>query len=455
MTMRIGLCHYIIGGTDGVSLEMAKWRRVLEALGHRVAWCAGELHREPGTRIPELSLYHPQVQRLQRWAFTLLRGGRESALEATVERLATSIARQLENFIDREGIDLLIVDNIWSLGAHPAAALAFWRVARGRSLSAVGHHHDFYWERPLLYRPTCAYIERLLEEYHPPRDGLLRHVVINSLAQEELRRRRGIESAVVPNVFDFDRTPPPRDMFNADFREALGLSERDIVLLQATRVVRRKGIELAIDFAQALGRRRHELERLGRYDGRPFTGRDRIVLLLANTVDDRLYLRQLLEKSRKANVEMIVASERIAYQRSEGPQGKIYAFWDAYAHADLVTYPSLWEGFGNQLLEAIWTRLPVVLYEYPVYRADIGPRGFRVISLGDALAGEDEHGLVHLPSEILDRAAREAVSVLTDREARAGVTDWNLRAASRHYSPQALERRLSAEVMNALTIEER
>ncbi len=453
--MNVGLCHYLIGGTDGVSLEMAKWRRVLKALGHRVAWCGGELHREHGTRISELSLRHPEVRRVQRWAYALLREHRESALEAAIERLAVAIARQLNDFIDREGIDLLIVNNIWSLGAHPAAALAFWRVVCERSLPAVGHHHDFYWERPLLYRPTCTYSEALLSEYHPPRDGLLRHVAINSLAQEELRHRRGIESVVVPNVFDFDRPPPQRDAFNADFRETFGLGERDIVLLQATRVVRRKGIELAIDFTQALERRRRELERLGRYDGQPFTTRDRIVLLLANTVDDRVYFRQLLDRSRKANVEMITASDRIAYQRSEGPRGKIYAFWDAYAHADLITYPSLWEGFGNQLLEAIWARLPVVLYEYPVYRADIGPRGFRVISLGYALAGEDKHGLVRLPPETLDRAAREALAALTDREARAEMADGNVRLASRHYSLPALERWLSDEVMNALLIEER
>jgi glycosyltransferase involved in cell wall biosynthesis len=66
----------------------------------------------------------------------------------------------------------------------------------------------------------------------------------------------------------------------------------------------------------------------------------------------------------------------------------MYSFWDVYAFADLVTYPSLWEGFGNQLLEAIGGQLPIVLFEYPVYRVDIAPLGFSVISLDSRLARE-------------------------------------------------------------------
>ena len=33
---RIALCHFRVGETDGVSLEMGKWRQVLERLGHEV-----------------------------------------------------------------------------------------------------------------------------------------------------------------------------------------------------------------------------------------------------------------------------------------------------------------------------------------------------------------------------------------------------------------------------------
>ena len=36
MTMNIAMIHYRVGETDGVSLEMDKWKKVLEKNGHRV-----------------------------------------------------------------------------------------------------------------------------------------------------------------------------------------------------------------------------------------------------------------------------------------------------------------------------------------------------------------------------------------------------------------------------------
>ncbi|GAI62894.1 unnamed protein product, partial [marine sediment metagenome] len=35
--------------------------------------------------------------------------------------------------------------------------------------------------------------------------------------------------------------------YNYNFKKALGLNQKDIIILQATRIVSRKGIELAID----------------------------------------------------------------------------------------------------------------------------------------------------------------------------------------------------------------
>lgn len=35
----IGILHYQVGGTDGVSLEIDKWKQVLEEMGHTVHLC--------------------------------------------------------------------------------------------------------------------------------------------------------------------------------------------------------------------------------------------------------------------------------------------------------------------------------------------------------------------------------------------------------------------------------
>jgi hypothetical protein len=39
--MKIALCHFRVGETDGVSLEMDKWKKALEQNGHEVFYIAG------------------------------------------------------------------------------------------------------------------------------------------------------------------------------------------------------------------------------------------------------------------------------------------------------------------------------------------------------------------------------------------------------------------------------
>ena len=57
---------------------------------------------------------------------------------------------------------------------------------------------------------------------------------------------------------------------------------------------------------------------------------------------------------------------------------KRYSLEDVYPHADIVTYFSTYEGFGNALLEAFYFRKPVIMNRYSIFIADIEPRGFDV-----------------------------------------------------------------------------
>ena len=62
-----------------------------------------------------------------------------------------------------------------------------------------------------------------------------------------------------------------------------------------------------------------------------------------------------------------------------GDGRKIYRLSDVYPAADLVTYPSSVEGFGNAFLEAIYFKRPLVVNNYSIFDVDIKPKGFRVI----------------------------------------------------------------------------
>ena len=110
----VGILHYKVGGTDGVSLEIDKWGRVLEEMGHRVHLCAGDLGGIEGTRIEELYHHRPDVERLNYNTFhTLSDFAGEAEYRAEVECLARAIERRVRDFVERKGVDFLIPQNIW------------------------------------------------------------------------------------------------------------------------------------------------------------------------------------------------------------------------------------------------------------------------------------------------------------------------------------------------------
>ncbi|MCP4358463.1 MAG: glycosyltransferase family 4 protein [Chloroflexi bacterium] len=439
----IGIFHYKVGGTDGVSLEIDKWKRALEEMGHTVYLCGGDLGSVEGTLIEEMYHHRDDAKRLNDNMFTALRDYDAAGFTAEMAQLTDAIEEKIRVFVQERGIDFLIPQNVWSVAASPPVAEALVRVMRDLQLPALAHNHDFYWERMDGVALTCATAIEIADKYLPPRDLLARHVVINSLAQKELAARKGIEATVVPNVFDFEETTWQPDEYNQDFREQIGLREDDILVLQATRIVSRKGIELAIDFVQALGsaERRAYLREHGLYNGRTFSADSRIVLLLAGyTQDDArgLYLNQLKNKIAETGIDALFIEDRVAGRRELRDGHKIYSLWDTYVHADFVTYPSLWEGWGNQLLEAIVARLPFLLFEYPVYLADIKDKGLQAVSLGSDISGTDVNGLAQVPTKVLQTVADEAIVFLTNAQLRQEMVDHNFDMGRQNYSMAAL-----------------
>ena len=63
---RVAFIHNALGKTDGVSLEVDKWRVVLERMGHEVFYCAGNDDVEGVFCIPELSFNHPVTYKILR-----------------------------------------------------------------------------------------------------------------------------------------------------------------------------------------------------------------------------------------------------------------------------------------------------------------------------------------------------------------------------------------------------
>ena len=175
-------------------------------------------------------------------------------LKRMIDELIQSIENQFIAYLTKYKIDLVIPNNVLSLGRSPHIAVALTNAIKKTNVKVIGHHHDFYWERFMFTYPTTSFAAKLLDTYFPPEDLSMKHVVINQQAKHDLYARKGLESTVVPNVFDFNGGPWVEDAYNRTYKQDMGLHDNQLIFLQATRVVDRKAIELAIDLIATLNK---------------------------------------------------------------------------------------------------------------------------------------------------------------------------------------------------------
>lgn len=409
--MNIGFVSTRLAGTDGVSLETAKVAAVLRQMGHQIFYCAGELDDNvAGLLAPELHFTDPIAQKLGERAFQAT--GDSAALLRDIAARAMELKRPLSQFIADHHIDTLILQNIFAIPMQLPLAQAMADLLAETNLPALAHNHDFYWERD---RFATTIIPDFLDHYFPPALPNLRHAVINSQAQRDLKARRGLDSVLLPNVFDFDTPAPTIDDYNADFRQAIGLTDADWLILQPTRVVPRKGIELAIELVARLNDPRAKL------------------IITHHAGDEGLgYLHELERLAEQRGVDMRYVAQVVDEGRRMENGRKIYALWDTYPHADLIAYPSLYEGFGNALIETIYFRKPAFVNRYSVYVDDIAPLGF---------------DFVELDGVVTDAAVTAVSDLLQHPEKATAIVDKNYALGAQHFSYRALQDILSRFIL--------
>ncbi len=404
---RVGFVSTRFEGTDGVSLETAKWATVLERMGHACFYFAGICERpaERSRVVPEAFFLHPDIAAIHNDIFN--NPNRSPDISRKVGQLKAKLKEDIRAFVKDFGIEVMIVENALAIPLNIPLALALAEFIAETGLPTVAHHHDFYWERD-RFQVNCGmdYVQAAF----PPNIANIHHVVINSAAGRQLSWRTGLLSHLIPNVMNFDHPPVPPDAYADDVRSALGVAPGGFLLLQPTRVVQRKGIEHAIELADRLG------------------PKARLVISHATGDEGNAYERRVLSFANRLGVSVRFVANIIRNERGTTADGrKVYSLSDVYQHADLVTYPSTWEGFGNAFLEAIYYRRPVFVNNYSIFALDIKPKGFRVIEF---------------EGFITDDTVQQVRRVLEDKAFTGEMTDRNYELGRRHYSFSILERRL-------------
>lgn len=442
--MNIALCHFRVGEIDGVSLEMDKWKFALELLGHNVIYIAGSEGASSAKIIPSLHYQHPLNTKIVNNTYRSFQDyDFEEQLKDDIYKLANEIEIDLIKCIEENQIDILVPNNILSLGWHLSAGIAFTNVIKKTGIKTICHHHDFHWERVLYANPKVDFVNDLLTQYFPPTDEHISHVCINKIARNELKERFNIDANVVPNVFDFLENNLVKDNYNNNLREELNVKKGDIIFVQATRVVERKGIELTIDVVAEVIKNKEILLNSKLYTSEVFTNQNSIYLVLSGQNESANYHTKLCEYAKAKGVPILDISKKVDHERSIINDEKIYSLWDVYSIADFITYPSILEGWGNQFLEAIVAKLPIVTYKYPVYLSDIEEFGFNVVSLGSTYTRDDD-GFVKVSQAVIEGAAKSIFPYLLDLNFRERNTDYNFEKGKGNLSLESLQKMLKS-----------
>ena len=403
----IGFVSVRLAGTDGVSLETAKWAEVFENQGLTSFFFAGELDTPPERSylVEEAHFTHPDIRDIYLKCFGVSKRDRKTTQK--IYKLKSLLKDHIYAFIKKFKIDILVPQNSLTIPLNIPLGIALTEVISETGIPTIAHHHDFFWERKeFLKNGVWEYLNMAF----PPHLNSIRHVVINSSGDNQLSLRTGISATIIPNVMDFENPPPPPDDYASDVRQALGVEDDELFILQPTRVVKRKGIEHAIELVHRLGMKA------------------RLIISHASGDEGFDYENRVREYSKLMKVNTVFVSEIINEQRGLTKTGKkIYTLDDIYPYADLVTYPSNFEGFGNAFLEAIYFRKPIVVNNYSIYSYDIQPQGFDV---------------VEIDGYVTEESVRKTRKVLKDPKLCKEMVEKNYQIASDCYSYAVLRRRL-------------
>jgi len=425
--LNYGIIHSLIGKNDGVSIVIDQSvNAMVKDLGielGNIFFLAAHASPRFNAETHEIFWHKNEIHK------TIIRRFSkepDDSLDRLIHDNAMLARDIIADFVQRNNIDIIIAHNT----SHPynfitAVALGYYlEELRRQNLiwpKVVVWWHDSYFERAQFANPN-AVIRKYLK-YLPGTliDGI---VFINSTQPDLARkvfRQNGISNMdtffrdrtiIIPNTHDIGwnwkafnwngsaLNYPHQDPYNQSFLKDIGLTEMigsggysledTVVLLQHTRIVPRKKIEVAIDLAFELEDRFLQEER-----------RKCVALLISGHSGDEQvkykeflteYFRMKKQAEPNAGVFLIFGENYILSHRDIIVDKKYYNFFEipsvVASLGGVGTYFSETEGFGNNLLEMIAAGLPVVINRYGIYQCDLEPLGFELPSIEDTTLDE-------------------------------------------------------------------
>lgn len=470
--LRIGIIHSLIGKNDGVSIVIDQTVQAMSEyldidLGHFFFLAA---HSSPrfNAQTDEVFWHKSEAHK-----FIIKNFNEENAegLDELIRENAQYAKKVIQDWVEENDIDLIIAHNT----SHPynfitAVGLGYYiEELRDQGIiwpKLMVWWHDSYFERSIFSHPNPV-IQKYLK-YLPGVTYVNGIVFINNqqiqlgkrlfsqLNHNKLEKFFKTRTTVIPNTSEIpweweNLNPdtetviaPPQDNYNASFFKDINLENQveskgftlddTVILLQHTRVVPRKKIELAIDLA-------FELEKKFRKQKKC------VALIISGHSGDEqnaylnnlyVYYSDRCKKDPESSVLVIFGEHNILSHRDIIVEKKFYNFAEIpsiiAAHGGLGTYFSEVEGFGNNLLEMISFALPAVINKYDIYKEEIEKLGFELPAIDN--------------TELTEELVNEAYRLLTDIPYRNKVVLHNLKVLKENLDHRIIAEKLKPVILD-------
>ena len=148
MSSKIGFIGTRFAGTDGVSLESAKWAEVLWDHRHVSYWYAGKLDRSPDISmfVPHAHFAHPDIMWINEQVFG--KHARQPDVTQRIYALADYLKGTIYDFVRKFEIDILIAQNALTIPMNIPLGVALTQFVAETAFPTISHHHDTLVPRP-------------------------------------------------------------------------------------------------------------------------------------------------------------------------------------------------------------------------------------------------------------------------------------------------------------------
>lgn len=367
--MNIGIILPEIGGFSSVSLEFNKWHRVMSELGHDIFIITGK-SRLFFNNVTVMSDIFPENDFNLNFSSRLFELTDHDTSDINdFEQLAYRIEAIINNWVETNQIDLLIVENYFSIPVNLPVTFALYMLFQKLSIKKIVKHHDAFYRNNIEKLSSSTFIKKVMLSCFPIEGENIFHISSNRLIKSYLKEKCHVDSIIIPYVINFTDSLILSNSYSSNLNENFEIQLSDKILM---------------NFSDLL----------------PSTSFDQILHLLENIQDDSFKIISVVREHRDyldyydyltQKIEHLNLSSRMILIKEESLLTKEYVSIDyLFTYAKGILCLDHGVGFGQPLHMGIRHKCPLLFCtQSQLDWLELSDLGCKLVNISEKLSAQD------------------------------------------------------------------